>query len=893
MSTERQQLENTIAALEAQRALLGNQALEMVLGPLRRKLAALHSPEFVTHQQLKQVSVLFVDMVGSTAMGERLDPEQIHAVIDGALERFAAVVHAHHGRVLKYTGDGMLAAFGTDTASEDDAEEAVRAGLAVIEAAREHAPRVQREFGVPDFNVRAGIHTGRVLLGGGVDAEGSIRGATVNVAARMEQSAPVGGLRISHDTWRLVRGLFAVAEQPPIRVKGVEEPLRSYLVQRERPRALRVPTRGIEGMDTRMVGRDSELGALCAAFDDVSTEGTLRAITVVGEAGLGKSRLLAEFQQQLNPARRRCWLLASRAHPRSALYAYGQLRDLLAWQLQIDDSDNPEVARDKLMRGLAPMLPEPNEAGVHVLGHLIGLDFSASPHVERLLHDEAQMRARGFETAALCLRGIAAAKNAPVVVVFDDLHWADDGSIAFVRHLLVELRDMPLMCLVLARPTLFERVPGWAEGDALHRRIDIRPLDKADTGELAGELLQRIIDAPEALRDIVTASAEGNPFYMEELVKMLIDDGVIVVDPDGWRVLPEQLAQLRVPPTLAAVLQARLDTLDIGERTALQQAAIVGHVFGRQALGAIDPVAVEALPALLRRQLVTRRDAQGDEGEFAFQHHLLHQVTYDSVLKESRRKGHERVGAFWSARAEVATPQQVTRAGRRALAEAHDHRQLADPAAFASWFDAQFFNYLNAYAGATLLPLAQSVVKFCESHHGPDHVETARALTNLARVLVQLSELEMAEPTLRRALAIQELALGPEHPDTARTLAVLGGYFQGRGDYAAAEPFLRRALAVRERVLGLEDPLTLGTLEIVAHVVAELGRLDEAEAMSRRVLQARERTLGPEATMTAEALRGLSEVLAKKGDALAAEPLLRRALAVQRSDWPMTIRTSV
>ena len=272
MSEERQQLEAAIAALEAQRALLGDAVVETALAPMRRELAATRSAESATNQQLKQVSVLFVDVVESTAMGQRLDPEEIHAVMDGALERFTVIVQSHHGRVLKYTGDGMLAVFGSQVASEDDVEGAIGAGLGIIEDARLQAPYVRQKYDLPDFQVRAGVHTGIALLGGGVDTESSIRGDTVNVAARMEQSAPPGRLRISHDSYRHVRGLFDVVEQPPISVKGVGQPLRTYLVERATPKALRTTTRGIEGVQTRMVGREAELRALQAAFDATIAE---------------------------------------------------------------------------------------------------------------------------------------------------------------------------------------------------------------------------------------------------------------------------------------------------------------------------------------------------------------------------------------------------------------------------------------------------------------------------------------------------------------------------------------------------------------------------------------------------------------------------------------------
>ena len=880
MSEGGKQLEAAIAALEAQRALLGDAVVDTALAPMRRELAAARAAESTTHQELKQVSVLFVDVVESTAMGQRLDPEEIHAVMDGALERFTLIVQTHHGRVLKYTGDGMLAVFGSQVASEDDVESAIRAGLGIIEEALLQASHVRQKYDLPKFEVRAGVHTGMALLGGGVDTESSIRGDTVNVAARMEQSAPPGRLRITHDSYSHVRGLFDVVEQAPISVKGVAQPLRTYLVERATPEALRATTRGIEGMQARMVGRESELKVLQAAFGATIAERRGRAVTVVGEAGLGKSRLLAEFRQSLDL--RSCWLLAGRAHPRSALHSYGLLRDIVTRHLRIGEWDAAALAERKLVAGLGPLFVEEGEAPIHILGQLIGLNFATSPHVEELLRNERQFKAVAFDAGALYLRRLT--NSRPVVMMLDDLHWADDGSLEFVRFALRRNSDVPLLSVMLTRPSLFEQNADWIERGSLHTRLDLMPLDKVCSRELADTLLQRVAEVPAALRALITDGAEGNPFYMEELVKMLIDDGVIVAEADGWRVMPDKLLVARVPPTLTGVLQARLDALGSRERNALRQAAVVGHIFWDQALAAIDPSAVDALPALLRKQFVVRHDSAtfDDTHEYAFQHHLLHQIIYDTMLKEARRHGHEKVGAFWSARAEVASPQEVNAVACRALAEAHAHRRLADPAAFASWFDAQFSNYYNAYAIQTLRPLVQSTVEMCERHLGPNHVETARALTNLARAAVQRGETETAEPALQRALAIQEQVLGAHHPDTARTLAVLGGCFQGRGDDAAAEPCFRRALEVRERVLGPEHPLTLGMLVHLAHVVSELGRMDEAEVLSRRALCVRERTLGPEAPETAIALTTLGEVLAKKGEPAAAEPLLRRALAVQQ-----------
>jgi class 3 adenylate cyclase/tetratricopeptide (TPR) repeat protein len=887
MSTQpSEQLAAAIAALEAQRALLGDVVVDTALAPLREKLAALRAPEIAAAaQQLKQVSVLFVDVVGSTAMGQQLDPETIHEVMDSALERFTAVVQAEGGRVLQYTGDGMLAAFGTEVAGEDDVEAAVRAGLAIIEQAKSHAPQVRREHGVPDFNVRVGVHTGRVLLGGGVDAEGSIRGATVNVAARMEQSAPPGRLRISHDSWRHVRGLFEFEEQPAISVKGVEQPMRSYLVASAVPRTQRGGPRGVDGVATRMVGRETELQLLRDGLQRAVAEHGARAITVVGEAGLGKSRLLAEFERSID--RQACWLLLGRAHPRSALQPFGLLRDMLYRQLQIGEGEDPAAARDKLVQALTPLFAEQGEAPMHLLGQLIGLDFTASPHVAELLGDEARFRAQAFEAGALYLRRLGDTRPV-VVVVLDDLHWADAGSMEFMRFVLQRDGDVPLLSLTLTRQTMYEEHGDWMRGEPRHTRLDLKPLDHACSGELAEALLRRIRGVPEALRALVIDGAEGNPFYMEELVKMLIDDGVIAVEAEGWRVVDHKLLQVHVPPTLTGVLQARLDALGADEHRAMQQAAIVGHVFWDQALAAIDPAALDCLPLLLQKQLLVQRDAEtfADTREYAFKHHLLHQVTYDSVLKAPKRSGHARVGAFWSARAEVAGPQQVDSIKCRALAEAQYHRCQADPQAYVGWFGPQFTHYLDAYAAQTLRPLAEQLVEVCERQFGPEHTETARALTNLARVAQTQGRVDEAEPLLRRAITIQEQSLHADHPDLAQTITTLGGCFSGRGDLHSAEPYFRRALEIRERVLGAEHPLTLFTLDSLAKALVELGRLDEAESLFRRALAAHERSVGTEHSDTAFALTALAEVLGKKGDLAGAEPLIRRALAVQQTSLP-------
>ena len=289
------------------------------------------------------------------------------------------------------------------------------------------------------------------------------------------------------------------------------------------------------------------------------------------------------------------------------------------------------------------------QAHAHLLGHLIGLDFSDSRHIKGILDDGKQIRNRGFHAAAQMFRRIPARDGAPIVLLLEDLHWADDGSLDFLNYLAQVNRDLPMLMLGVTRPTLFERRTDWAVrrcGSASSWARSTR----APAENSPNELLKKLPQIPAALRALITGGAEGNPFFMEELVKMLVDEGAIETGPEHWTLHSEKLLATHVPQTLTGVLQARLDGLAPAEKLALQQASVIGLVFWDQALASIDPKATDALPSLLRRELVLRRQDASLEGvrEYAFKHQILHQVTYDTLLKRTRRNVHARV-ANWLA----------------------------------------------------------------------------------------------------------------------------------------------------------------------------------------------------------------------------------------------------
>lgn len=340
-------------------------------------------------------------------------------------------------------------------------------------------------------------------------------------------------------------------------------------------------------------------------------------------------------------------MFRGRAEPQTLDQPYGLLRDLLCWRFEIQDSDTPEAAQAKLARGLGPVFGPRADEQTALLGQLIGLDYRASPHIAGILGDGRQLRARAFHAGVEYFRGLVRGDNGgAVLMLLDDVQWADDGSLDFVEQLARDGVELPLLVVGAARPALFERRPAW--GGETARRMELVALSVEHRDALADALLARIDDAPRVVRELLIGAAEGNPFYMEELMLMLIDDGVIVPGPQRWQVLPERLLEAHVPTTLTGVLQARIDALPAAEKRALQQASVIGPLFWDEALAQLNPAAPQALPALDRRHLVLAHATSAFEhtGEFAFNHHLLHQVTYDGVLKRHKREQH-RLTALW------------------------------------------------------------------------------------------------------------------------------------------------------------------------------------------------------------------------------------------------------
>lgn len=658
--TERGELERAISALEAQRASLGDTVVEVTIATLREKLATLEAQRAA--EQRKQVTVLFADVSGFTAMADTMDPEDVHDTMNAVWARLDAVITAHSGTIDKHMGDAVMAIFGAPTAHEDDPERAIRTALAMQAELREFArtPVSERpnmgDSHVPPLQVRIGIHTGPVLLGAvGTTAEYTAMGDTVNLASRLQQAAPVGGVLISHDTYRHVRGVFSVWMMEPITVKGKAEPIPIYVVLRAKPRAFRLASRGVEGIETRMVGREAKLARLQDALRAVMEKRETQVITIVGEAGVGKSRLLYEFDNWIELLLETIWRFKGRADEKMSNLPYFLIRDIFSFRFEIQDNDPAAVTREKLERGITEFMGADGVEKAHFIGHLIGFDFSASPYLRGILSDARQIRDRAFHYITQFFAAVA--QRGPVVIFLEDIHLANEGSLDLIDHLARECRHMPLLIVCLARPSLFERRPSWGKRQVAHTCLELSPLSEKNSQQLVAEILRKVPQIPPGLRDLIVDRAEGNPFYIEEFTKVLIEDGVIVTSTEQWWVRLERLTEVRVPPTMVGVIQARLDRLQPAEREMLQRASVVGQVFWDGAVeriyeftdGRVDRSEIlVTLQALRRKELIFRRDEStfAGEQEYVFKHAILHNVTYESVLKRLRRVYHAQVAAW-------------------------------------------------------------------------------------------------------------------------------------------------------------------------------------------------------------------------------------------------------
>ena len=615
----------------------------------------------VGEEQRKLVTVLFADLVDFTVLSQQLDAEDVRTVIDAYFRRWHEHIEANGGVVEKFIGDAVMAVFGMHQADESDPHRAIRAALAM----RTSLQDLNSSIEMPDditLEMRVGIDTGEVVvstLGDRPGQEFVVVGDIVNRASRIQGAAPRGGVLVSADTYRHVRGSFDVQPMTELTLKGIAHPVNAFLIEDERARGFRLDDgRGVEGVETQTVGREAELRQLQDRFDEVADERQWQMVTVVGDAGVGKSRLLSDFGRWLDDLSEPVWWFGGRAAHSGPSQPYALLHDLFAARFDIHDSDDPSEVRRKWERGVEQALGSDPDAvdKAHVLGFWLGFQIGEHHIPESVRQDPQNLSGRATASLGEYFRRLS--EQAPVVLLLEDLHWADEATLDLIHAADAVLHDCPVLVVATTRPTLLERHPHWGEGLNFHTQLPLRSLSRRETRRLLDEILKRADRVPQALGDLVVMASEGNPFYVEELVNWFLEAEVITREADTWHVVEERFEQAQVPATLRSVLQARLDALSTTERLTLQRASVIGRVFWDDAvesLGAdgdnaeaVDLPISDALDQLRGREVVYQREksAFDHNREFLFKHALLRDVAYEGMLRRHRRTYH-RFAARW------------------------------------------------------------------------------------------------------------------------------------------------------------------------------------------------------------------------------------------------------
>jgi class 3 adenylate cyclase len=567
-------------------------------------------------RERKVVTVLFADLVGFTARAEELDPEDVEAILRPYHERLRAELERFGGTVEKFIGDAVMALFGAPIAHEDDPERAVRAALAIRDWARE-------EEGA---QVRIAVNTGEALINLAARPEsgqGMAAGDVVNTTARLQGAAPVNGLLVGEATYRATRHAIDYREAEPVEAKGKAEPVAVWEAVDARARVAR------ESVSTRakLVGRERELALLREMLVRVRDDLAPQLVTLVGVPGIGKSRLVYELMQIVEQGGVLTYWRQGRALPYGEGVTFWALREIVKAQAGILETDDEEEARRKLSEAVANVISDSTDAE-WVEKHLRPLaGLEAEPQTGR------DRRGEAFAGWRRLLEAMA--EQRPLVLVFEDLHWADDGLLDFIDHLVDWATGVPILIVCTARPELLERRPGWGGGKLNTTTLSLPPLSEEETARLLGALFEQpLLDA--SLQHALLLRAGGNPLYAEQYAAMALEKG--------------ETENLPVPETLQGVIAARLDRLPPEEKELLQDAAVLGKVFWLGGLidGRSRSDVEQRLHALGRKGFVqrARRTSVGDEAEYAFLHLLVRDVAYGQIPRGDRAQKHYRA-AEW------------------------------------------------------------------------------------------------------------------------------------------------------------------------------------------------------------------------------------------------------
>ena len=744
------------------------------------------APALPPQEVRKTVTIVVSDLKGSTSLGESLDPESLREVMTRYFDAMRAVLELHGGTIEKYIGDAVMAEFGLPRLHEDDALRAVRAAHGMQQALVALNQELQATYGVQLTN-RTGVNTGEVVAGDPTTGQRLVTGDAVNVSARLEQAAPANEILIGGLTYALVRGQVEVEPVEPLELKGKAERVPAYRLVGLAP--------GLEGTVRRespLVGRDQELVLLEGALADASVAGRCRLVTIVGEAGVGKSRLTREF---LDAHASEATTLRGRCLSYGEGITFWPVAEVVRMAASISDDDAPEVAHARILE-LVPVGEGEREQIAARVAAAIGLTPAQVP-VSELFWGIRRL----FETLA---------EERPLIILFDDIHSAAQTFLELIDHLVESSRKAPIVLVCTARHELLESNAGWAERPGA-TTITLEPL----SAEHAEEFIDRLLGEahlPPSVRRRVVEAAEGNPLYVEQMVSMLEDQGL--AGRDGAAGGGPAITDLVVPPSIQALIAARLDLLSREERAVVEPASVIGLVFPEPAVQELAPEPVRPnlqrhLDALGRKQLVRPADvgvALDDADSYRFHHILIRDSAYNALLKRARATLHERF---------VAWAERVNRERDRE----QEYEEILG------------YHLEQAYRYRTELgPL--------DAEGREIGVRAALRLASAGRRAFARGDLPAATNLLARAAALRE----PDDPERIELLGDLGEAQVERGAFTEAQASLDEAAEAARRIgdARLEARARLTRLALDLHA-GELGAREEAIATSEGAIRTFER----------------------------------------------------
>jgi len=811
-------------------------------GPVDAQAAASRA-EPVSERRL--VSVLFADLVGFTALAEGRDPEAVRDLLSRYFELATDVISRYGGTVEKFIGDAVMALWGAPTAHEDDAERAVRAALELVDSVRTLGPGVM---------ARCGVLTGEAAVTLGARDQGMVAGDLVNTASRLQSVAAPGTVLVGETTQRVTSGAVAYEEAGEHVLKGKTAPAAAW-------RAVRIVSeRRGRGRDDRLeapfVGRDAELRLLKDLFHATSRERRVRLVSITGQAGLGKSRLAREFLRYVDGVVESVWWHEGRSPSYGEGITFWALGEMVRSRARLLESDDPAMTRGRIADMVAEYVPDEAERRRIEPALLALLGVGDVP---------AGGAAELFSAWRTFFERLAS--TGVVALLFEDLQWADAGTLDFIEHMLEWSRNVPILIITLARPELLERRPGWGAGKRAFLALDLQPLDEPSMRALLGGLVTGLPEA--AVRSIV-ARAEGIPLYAVETIRMLVADGRLVELPAGGFAPAGELGELAVPDTLHALIAARLDGLEHADRALVQDAAVLGQSFRLDAVAAVaglDPAEIAPrLERLVRQDLLHQEvDPRSPErGQFAFVQALIREVAYSTLALRDRRARHLAAARHFESIGDEELAGALAAhyvAAYRSSMEGSEADALAGQARIALRAAADRATSLGAPGQAVMfldqaIELTPDPAAKAELHEraGRSALDSARADVSLAHyeaataIWVTLGDRSAQARTVawegqalsmirRRDEALARLAaaweqfrdLGADDPNLVLLARGLAGSYMLTGDYERANALADQALASAER-LGLAD-IAAEALVVMGTTAFYRGRQWQARAL--------------------------------------------------------------